>query len=138
MLDEDDFGTLSRVAPDVFDHPIRPDLAMQFLSDPRHHMAAAIDDGILVGFASGVHYVHPDKPAELFVNEVGVSPSRRNQGVGTSLLECLLSHARTLGCESAWVLTGHDNHSARRMYAKAGGLEAPPQRMISFDLRQAR
>lgn len=136
MLGPDDEDVLTRVAPEVFDFPIRPDLAAEFLADPRHHLAVAIDArDVVVGFASGVHYVHPDKPAELFVNEVGVSPDHRNRGIGTALLECLFAHAKSLGCREAWVLTDDENAAARRMYARAGGVETdPPARMIAFDL----
>jgi aminoglycoside 6'-N-acetyltransferase I len=85
--------------------------------------------------ASGVHYVHPDKPPELWVNEVAVAPTHQGHGVGRQVLFALLAHARTLGCREAWVLTSYDNAAARRMYAAAGGAEeqeAPL--MITFDL----
>jgi hypothetical protein len=51
-----------------------PVLTPQFLSDPRHHLAVAIDEGWVVGMASAVHYVHPDKAPQLFINEVAVTP----------------------------------------------------------------
>jgi aminoglycoside 6'-N-acetyltransferase I len=56
---------LSHTAPDVFDNPVRAELAREFLNDPRHHIVVAIDGNTVVGFASAVHYVHPDKPTEL-------------------------------------------------------------------------
>lgn len=56
----------------VFDRAVRADLAAQFLGDPRHHIAAAIADDRIVGFVSAVHYLHPDKDPELWINEVGV------------------------------------------------------------------
>src|SRR5260221_8898954 len=87
---------LERVADDLFDHPVRKDLAAEFIADPRHHMAVAIDDGLVVGFASGVHYVHPDKPAELWVNEVAVAPSHQRRGVAKAVLCALIEHGRTL------------------------------------------
>lgn len=58
-------------------NPIDPTWSAEFLRDPRHHIAVAIEDGVVVGIASGVHYLHPDKPPELFVNEVGVAPAFR-------------------------------------------------------------
>jgi aminoglycoside 6'-N-acetyltransferase I len=59
----------------------------EFLRDERHHLAVAIEDETVVGFASGVHYVHPDKPAELWINEVGVAPSHHRRGIGKPLLQ---------------------------------------------------
>jgi ribosomal protein S18 acetylase RimI-like enzyme len=123
LLRPGDGQTLAHVAADVFDNPVDPDLASEFLTDPRHHIAVAIDDGLVVGFASGVHYVHPDKPAELWVNEVGVAPACRRRGLGRRALALLLAHGRSLGCASAWVLTDRDNTAAKALYAAAGGVE---------------
>ena len=67
LLGPDDERVLRQVAPGVFDHDVNPALSAEFLHDPRHHLAVAIENGSVVGFASGVHYVHPDKPAELWV-----------------------------------------------------------------------
>ena len=134
MLGPDDAPVLRSVAPDVFDGPLDPELTAEFLSDARHHMAVAIDDGVVVGMASGVHYVHPDKPAELWVNEVGVAPTHHGRGLGRQLMRALLDHARTLGCIEAWVLTHRENAAARRMYAAAGGMEADSPLLIAFAL----
>ena len=62
-LGPDDERALRRVAVGVFDHEVDPKLVSEFLRDPRHHLVVAIENGTVVGFASGVHYVHPDKPA---------------------------------------------------------------------------
>lgn len=123
LLGPGDAQILARVAPDVFDNPVDSDLAKEFLADPRHHIAVAIDDGLVVGFASAVHYVHPDKPAELWINEVGVAPSHRRRGLGRSALTALLRHGRSLGCVNAWVLTDRDNAGARALYSATGGIE---------------
>lgn len=132
----DDAALLARAAGDVFDHPVDPDLTAEFLSDPRHHLAIAIDAGQVVGMASGVHYIHPDKAPELWVNEVGVAPSHQGQGVGRRVLGVLLEHGRALGCNEAWLLTDDSNAAARRMYAAAGGRESESQIMITFDLER--
>jgi GNAT superfamily N-acetyltransferase len=116
--DADLFGS---VAHDVFDEPINPDYVTAFLADPRHHIAAAIDGGVIVGFASGVDYIHPDKPAELWINEVGVAPTHQGRGLGRRILDCLLAHGRVIGCRTAWVLTEAGNGPARALYTAAGG-----------------
>jgi ribosomal protein S18 acetylase RimI-like enzyme len=135
LLGAGDCAVLGRVADDVFDGPVDRALAAEFLDDPRHHVAVAIDDGAVVGMATAVHYVHPDKPPELWINEVGVAPTHRRLGLGRRLLAALLDHARTLGCRAAWVLTERDNVAARRLYAAAGGVEADePPVMVSYAL----
>jgi aminoglycoside 6'-N-acetyltransferase I len=135
VLGRGEAAVLDRVAEEVFDNPIDPRWTAEFFADPRHHLAVAIDAGTVVGMASGVHYVHPDKPPELWINEVGVTESHRFQGVGRRLLEALLAHARKLGCHEAWVLTEVENMAARRLYARAGGIEARPgTTMFAFGL----
>ena len=124
---------LERVAPGMFDRQVDPSLADEFANDPRHHLALALEDGVVVGMASAVHYVHPDKPAQLWVNEVGVAPSHRRRGIGRALLALLFAHARTLGCTEAWVLTEEDNAAARSLYREAGGRERTTVH-VDFDL----
>ena len=123
VLRHDEARILRGIAPDVFDHPIDERWTREFFADERHHLAVAIDRRRVIGIASGVHYVHPDKRPELWINEVGVAASYRRLGIGTRLLRALCEHARTLGCSEAWVLTEQDNVAARRLYVSAGGKE---------------
>jgi len=136
ILREDDAAVLADVAPGVFDDPIDPAGMMEFLRDPRHHLAVAIDNGAVVGFVSAVHYVHPDKSrAEMWINEVGVAPAYRRRGLARGLLEAVLEVARALGCIEAWVLTARSNTAGMRLYAAAGGEEnAEDAVMFTFRL----
>lgn len=137
LLGPADAVLLERADPDVFDGPVDAARIDEFLNDPRHHIAAAIDEqGVIRGFASGVVYVHPDKRAQLFVNEVGVVPAFQRQGVAMQVLSTLLDHGRSLGCVEAWVATEHDNLPARALYKKLGGREAPEAIvMYTFDFK---
>lgn len=140
ILGLQDGAVLEHVAEGVFDYAVDPRWSAEFLADPRHHIAVAIDDevGAVVGMATGVHYVHPDKAPELWVNEVGVAPTHRNRGIGRRMLAELLAQARTLGCREAWLGTSYDNSAARRMYAAAGGVEdQEPTLIITFPLAPA-
>ena len=135
ILKPGDAFLLTRVAPDVFDHPVNLQLADEFLSDPRHHIAVASDQDVVVGFASAIHYIHPDKPAELWVNEVGVAPTHQRQGIGKAILQFLFAHGRLLGCKSAWVLTERTNEPAIGLYRACGGEEPEDETvMFSFEL----
>lgn len=134
LLRGDDAEALNRVAQDVFDDPVNQAWAREFLEDPRHHLVVAIDGGTVIGFASAVHYVHPDKPAELWINEVGVAPSHHRRGIGRQIIDRLLTHGRSLGCTQAWVLTEEDNEAARGLYRTTGGVEAKCV-MYTFSLR---
>ena len=136
VLGPQDAGILAALAPDVFDDPIDVGRAREFLADPRHHLAVAVDDGQVVGFVSAVHYLHPDKPhPELWINEVGVAETHRRRGLGTRLLHSVLAVARGLGCAEAWVLTDRANTAAMRLYTAAGRTEAPSDHvMFTFRL----
>ena len=136
ILGREDAAVLSSVAPGVFDEEVLTSLAKEFACDDRHHMAVAVSDGVVVGFASGVHYVHPDKPAEMWINEVGVAPTHQRQGIGRAVVQALLDHARSIGCREAWVLTDYENVAARKVYGACGGEEAVDSAlMVSFVLR---
>lgn len=135
VLGRDDLAALDAVAPEVFDGPVNPRWAREFLADPRHHLAVALVEGTVVGMASGVHYLHPDKAPELWVNEVGVAPTHQNKGIGRRLLQALFARGRELGCTQGWVGTDIHNSAARRLYRAVGGVEdAEPFVMVTFDL----
>lgn len=135
ILTQVDASLLEHVAPDVFDEPIDANWSAEFLADSRHHLAVAIDEGTVIGMASGVHYVHPDKPPELWINEVGVAETHRRRGIARRLLEALFERGRGLGCSEAWVLADQSNATARRLYESAGGRAAPePAIMFEFPL----
>jgi ribosomal protein S18 acetylase RimI-like enzyme len=135
ILHEGDQPVLDRVAADVFDDPIDAQAAGQFLRNPGHRLAVAIDDGVVVGFVSAVVYVHPDKPApELWINEVGVAPSHQGRGIARRLLASTLEDARASGCREAWVLTDRANQPAMRLYEAAGGEASGDHVMFTFRL----
>ena len=137
ILRAEDISILSHVDGDVFDDPVLSQSAREFLSDSRHHLAVAMDDGIVIGFASGVHYVHPDKARpEFWINEVGVSETYHKRGIGKALIRALLDVARALSCADAWVLTERENAPAMRLYQSMGGEEAPEETvMFTFHLK---
>jgi ribosomal protein S18 acetylase RimI-like enzyme len=130
ILGPGDEAVLANVAPEVFDHPVDQHRSAEFLNDPRHHLAVAIDAGLVVGFSSAVHYVHPDKNPELWINEVGVATSHRGRGVATKLLQALFEVGRALGCSESWVLTDRSNTAAMRLYKSLGGIVAPKDQVL--------
>jgi aminoglycoside 6'-N-acetyltransferase I len=125
-------------AQDVFDDTIRIDSAERFLSHPDHHLFAAIIKKHIIGFVSALTYLHPDKPLECWINEVGVIEAFQRRGIGRRLVGATLAHAWSMGCKSAWVLTNSGNQAARRLYAACGGVATPAARhkdgviMLSF------
>ena len=116
-----DLPLLLHPADDVFDNPVDESFAREFLADPRHHIVVAVSEGIVIGFASAVQYIHPDKPPELWINEVGVADAHQGKGVGKAIMNELLRLGEQLGCVNAWVLTDRNNEAANRLYKSVGG-----------------
>jgi len=133
VLSKDDVHLLMNVDSDVFDNPTDEKLATEFLNDPRHHIVAGIVNNAIIGFASAVHYIHPDKPPELWINEVGVVPLYQNRGIGKAIMKEMLRLGRELGCKTAWVLTEKENEAANGLYKSAGGVGSDAV-MYEFDI----
>jgi GNAT superfamily N-acetyltransferase len=142
ILQRGDESALMNVAAEVFDNPIDAERTREFLEDRRHHIAVAIEDGLVVGFASGVHYVHPDKGPELWINEVGLAATHRRRGLGKAVLKALLEVGRAHHCRVAWVLTYQGNVAAKALYSSLGGSagaddSGPSNAMIGYSFALA-
>lgn len=122
-VDAANLALLERIDDDVFDHEVRPELLQAFLASPSNVMVVAVAAGEVIGMATGLAYVHPDKPLAFFINELGVSGRMRRRGIGRRLLAALLDKAAGLGCAEAWVATEVSNAPARSLYVAAGGIE---------------
>lgn len=131
ILNTDELHLLDNIDQDVFDTSIDATWSAEFFADPRHHLAVAIKDNQIIGMASALHYVHPDKAPELWINEVGVAATYQGQGIAKRLLQVLFKFARTLGCSEAWVLTEASNIAAQKLYTSVGGKEEP-ERPVYF------
>ncbi len=135
LLTRGEADVLMRVDDDVFDGPVCRDYAKAFLADPNSVIAVAINRDTVVGMASALTYWHPDKPLQMFVNEVGVASAYLRRGLGKALVSCLLEAARDLGCTEAWVATEEDNDPARALYRALSGEESEDKAVVyTFDL----
>jgi ribosomal protein S18 acetylase RimI-like enzyme len=121
----DDATLFDRVAPDVFDAPVDPQRLAAYLREPNHFMFVAVRDGEVVGQVAAVIHRHPDKPTELYIDEVGVTPGLHRQGIARRMLDATLALGKSQGCEEAWVGTEPDNVPARALY-ESYGVKAEP------------
>jgi ribosomal protein S18 acetylase RimI-like enzyme len=139
ILNHNNIDILRNIDPDVFDDAIDLQRAEEFLADSRHHLAVAIEDELVIGFVSAVHYVHPDKPRpEMWINEISVAETHRRQGLGKRLMNAVFDVARDLGCAEAWVLTDRENTAAMHLYSAVGNAEVPTDHvMFSFRLEKS-
>lgn len=130
-LGPEDASILSRVAPETFDHPVRAAYLRPFLASENHEMIVALAGDLVVGMVSGVVYYHPDKPAQMWINEVGTAEDWRQRGIGHALTEAMIALAWHRQCDSVWLGTEADNVPALATYRKAQGREVPG--LVMFD-----
>jgi aminoglycoside 6'-N-acetyltransferase I len=76
----------------------------------------AIEGETVVGQCAAVVHHHPDKPTELYVDELGTASSHRRLGIGRQLLAAMFDWGRELGCTEAWLGTERDNTAANSLY----------------------
>ena len=117
----EDAELFDRVAEEVFDEAVDPARLAAYLSTPGHHMIVALDRGTIVGQVAAVAHRHPDKPTELYIDEVGVAAGYRRRGIARRMLAAMLAHGKAIGCEEAWVGTESDNLPAKALYEERRG-----------------
>lgn len=115
-----DTGLFHSIAEDVFDEEVDPRRLAAYLAERSHLMVLALSGGEVVGQTRGMVHRHPDLPTELYIDNLGVTPERKREGIATRLLDELVAWGRELGCEEAWVGTEVDNEPARALYERRG------------------
>lgn len=120
-------SVLEAVAEDVFDAEIDPDLLNTYLSSDLNVLLVAVDTTMepptVVGHCSAVVHTRPEKPTELFISELGTTPSHRRRGIARRLVTETLAAGRGRGCQVAWLATEPENEPARRLYEGMGEVE---------------
>ena len=131
-LSPDNAELLHRLADDVFDEPVRADRLAAYLAEPGHIMLVALSGGIVVGQCAAVLHRHPDKMAELYIDEVGVAPPFQRQGIARKMLDEMFRLGRQLGCGEAWVGTEPDNAAARALYESRPETGDPAETFVMY------
>ena len=122
-LGPEDAHILERVREGTFSNPVDPARAWGFLATRVNETVVALDQGEVIGFASGTVLMHPDKPMQFFVQEVSVHQDYRLRGIATRLCERIFDLARDRGCEGIWLGTEAKNEPARALCRKLGACE---------------
>jgi ribosomal protein S18 acetylase RimI-like enzyme len=126
----DDAAVLTSV--DIFDEPPTPEWTARFLAAEDHHLLAAFEGDVVVGFVSGVETTHPDKGTEMFLYELGVHEDHRRRGTARALVTALADLARERGCYGMWVGVDPDNEAALATYRSAGAETPEPAVIITW------
>jgi ribosomal protein S18 acetylase RimI-like enzyme len=123
---------------EAFDNDVLAEETRRFLTDERHVLLLGYLDGRPAGFVSAVEVFHPDKRAEIFLNEIGVMDEARRRGVASALIGELQRIGRERGCVTMWVLTDEDNAAAMGLYRSTDGRWSGDRHvMFEFDLGHA-
>jgi ribosomal protein S18 acetylase RimI-like enzyme len=115
-LSSSDAALFDYIAPDVFDEPVAPERLRAYLAEPGHLMVLAFEGDVVVGQCAAVIHRHPDKPTELYIDEVGTASTHRRQGIARAMMAEMFRWGRELGCEDAWLGTELDNDAANALY----------------------
>ncbi|WP_299192975.1 GNAT family N-acetyltransferase [uncultured Erythrobacter sp.] len=115
-IDEGNAHLLDNVAPGVFDHAIDPARLKPYLASPANWMCLALHEGQVVGMCMCVIHSHPDKPTELFLDEIGTGDDWRRQGIARALMQLVFERADAENIEEIWLGTEPDNDAANGLY----------------------
>lgn len=129
-----DEAVFYNIAPEVFDEPIHAGRMHDYLRTPGHIMVLALDGDLVVGQCAGVIHRHPDKPTELYIDEVGTASTHRRLGIARQMMDELFAWGRDLGCEEAWLGTETDNEPAKALYRRFDPTEDETFQYFLFEL----
>lgn len=101
--------------------PLKEDDVVRYLENPAAHILLACSGSLVVGLASYLFHhnlYHAGKVC--LVEELIVNWGHRNRGVGSALLQKVLSEAREAGCAEISLSTETKNQAALRFYRRLG------------------
>ncbi len=96
------------------------ELFFQLLSDPAMELQAAVLNGEVVGFVSLRYHLALNHGLGAALEEIVVDGRRREQGIGSVLLEWAVKRGREEGCRMMEVVCAHRRRRAHEFYRKHG------------------
>src|SRR3981081_1660050 len=120
-----DEPVFDRVAEAVFDEPIDSGRLAAYLAEPGHHMLVALRAGEVVAQVAAVIHRHPDKPTELYIDEVGVTPALQRQGIARRMLGEMVALGKAVGGVEAGGRVEAGSGPARGVYESHGATADP-------------
>lgn len=121
---------LNNVADEVFDYDISARHVTLYLAQSGHKLFVAEEAGIVVGQIRGMIHFQPDEPAHLYIDNLGVAPTHKRQGIACALFTALTSWAKSKGCKSFWVATECDNDEGNGFYR---GIRLEGEKMYFYE-----
>ncbi len=116
QLDEGNMDILNNYDEDIFDEKIDTLRLAALLKEQSSILLVAVNEGSVIGQVLAAIHRHPDKPTELYIDDLGVSENFQRRGIATRLLEKLFTIGVERGCEEIWVATEPENEPAIKFY----------------------
>ena len=130
QLSESNMDVLNNYDEDIFDEKIDTYSLAAMLKERNNILLVAVNEGVVIGQVLGVIHRHPDKPTELYIDDLGVSEKFQRRGVATRLIEQLYIIGIDRGCEEVWVATEPENEPAIKFYES---LNLAARKVIVFE-----
>lgn len=115
-LSESNMDILNNYDEDIFDEKVDSHRIAAMLKEQSHILLLAVKEGVVIGQVLAAIHRHPDKPTELYIDDLGVSEKYQRRGIATLLVEKLFGIGAERGCEEVWVATEPDNEPAIKFY----------------------
>ena len=113
------FLTLT-ILDEVFDDPVQPHRLTEFVGQTNHALLIAVDGSTVTGHIRGMMLHHPDAGPDLYIDNIGVAPFYRRQGIASRLMEAIKAWAHGQDSQELWVLAEPENAPARAFYSHHG------------------
>ncbi len=116
------FEHLKSESIEMTEERVRQHIALCLVDDSHSTFVAETEDGKVVGYSS-VHYL----PyffllgPEGYVSELFISAKVRGQGIGTALLEQIITQARRRGCARLSLINSRTRESYKRKFYEQHG-----------------
>jgi aminoglycoside 6'-N-acetyltransferase I len=133
LVNPENQSLLQNCAEDVFDYVVSPEYIATLVSKRQQILVVALANEIVVGQCLAAVHHQPDKPPELYIDNLGVSEPYHRRGVATRLVEKVIKEGKLSGCAVIWVATEPDNIAATSFY-KSMGLVSSTSLVFSCDL----
>ena len=130
QLGENNMNILNKYDEDIFDEKIDSRRLAAMLKEQNNILLVAINEGVVIGQVLAVIHRHPDKPTELYIDDLGVSEKFQRRGIATRLIEQLYVIGMDRGCEEIWVATEPENEPAIKFY---DSLKLAARKVIVFE-----
>jgi ribosomal protein S18 acetylase RimI-like enzyme len=113
------------VADEVFDAKPTAEHLEKLALMPGHALFVGVGGEVVVGQLLAMIQFQADRAPQLYIDNLGVAPPFKRQGVARGLFDAAMSWGRDSGCDTVWLATDVGNSEARGFYASLGFTREP-------------